>query len=452
MNAPPTRHPASYRDPAGFVFEKDGILHRSIHPLYRSAYQTLMQSGLYDRLVQQNLLIPHEVVERPNSADTFLVIKPQRIHPIMAPWHWTYDMLKQAALLTLKIQQISLEYGMSLKDAHPSNIQFIGSAPILIDTLSLGHWETEKPWVAYRQYCESFLLPLVTGNYLGAESPQLLRAWPNGLPLNTGRKLLPLRSKLYLHWLLHIHLNARQFITRKSSDWHQPTFSAPKMKNLLRSLQLATEKCRAAPNHSEWINYENDVQDRGEYSRHKLNLIKQETDQLPQVNSIVDLGSNTGVYSQTLQRDERKIIQLESDSQTLNRLYLRNLQAQHKNCTTFCLNIEELLPAGQDPNRIPSIRSDLVLCLGLLHHLTYRNNIPLTDVLNLLHQLSNRHLWIEFIDPADPLIVEFFNPDIVAKRPVDQLTFEAELQKLFTIRFQSNLTDSTRRLYLCSKK
>jgi hypothetical protein len=50
---------ASFRDPSGFLFSRDGILYRQVNRKYEQEYTRLMESGLYDKLVKAGLLIPH---------------------------------------------------------------------------------------------------------------------------------------------------------------------------------------------------------------------------------------------------------------------------------------------------------------------------------------------------------------------------------------------------------
>ena len=63
-------------------------------------------------------------------------------------------------MLTLTIEKEVLEKNFSLKDASAYNVQFIGSHPIFIDTLSFEPYE-EGPWVAFGQFCKHFLYPLM---------------------------------------------------------------------------------------------------------------------------------------------------------------------------------------------------------------------------------------------------------------------------------------------------
>ena len=41
---------ASFRDPSGFLFTRDGVLLRQVNRSYADEYTRLMDSGLYDRL------------------------------------------------------------------------------------------------------------------------------------------------------------------------------------------------------------------------------------------------------------------------------------------------------------------------------------------------------------------------------------------------------------------
>lgn len=59
-------------------------------------------------------------------------------------------MLQDAALLTIEILQICLNYGMVLKDASSYNIQFVNGKPIFIDITSFVRYEKGSSWVAYQ--------------------------------------------------------------------------------------------------------------------------------------------------------------------------------------------------------------------------------------------------------------------------------------------------------------
>ena len=51
---------SSFRDPSGFLFFHDNEIFRQINSIYKSKYDHLMNSGLYENLVNKGFLIPHE--------------------------------------------------------------------------------------------------------------------------------------------------------------------------------------------------------------------------------------------------------------------------------------------------------------------------------------------------------------------------------------------------------
>ncbi|MEJ2348969.1 MAG: hypothetical protein P8Y03_04200 [Anaerolineales bacterium] len=54
---------ASFRDPSGFLFLRDGVLYRQVNRSYQESYDHLVNSGLYGALIEAGLLIPHEEVQ-----------------------------------------------------------------------------------------------------------------------------------------------------------------------------------------------------------------------------------------------------------------------------------------------------------------------------------------------------------------------------------------------------
>src|SRR4030042_4024755 len=152
------RQGASFRDPSGCLFYREGVLYRQVNHSYAEHYDQLMSSKLYAKLVNSGLLIPHEgvSVEPEEPVLAYRVIKPEPLRFISYPYDWCFSQLKDAALVTLALQKHALESGMVLKDSSAYNIQFHHGKPVLIDTLSFEIYHEGDPWVAYRQYCQHF--------------------------------------------------------------------------------------------------------------------------------------------------------------------------------------------------------------------------------------------------------------------------------------------------------
>ena len=203
--------PSSFRDPSGFLFQQDGIIYRQVNLVCKDNYDHLMDSGLYQALINDNLLIPHEEadIEPLVPERAYRTIKPEVIPFVSYPYEWCFSQLKDAALTTLKVQRKALDFGMSLKDCSAFNIQFRKGRPVFIDTLSFEKYREGQPWVAYRQFCQHFLAPLALMGYKDVRLNQLFRVYIDGLPLDFTSCLLPWRTRLRFSLLSHLHLHAR---------------------------------------------------------------------------------------------------------------------------------------------------------------------------------------------------------------------------------------------------
>lgn len=152
--APNNIHPSSFRDPSGYVHIENGIVTRTINPVYFKQYQALTDSGFFKNLIDKGLLIAHTEISR---SEKQIVIQPEQIPFITYPYEWSFEQYKHAALLTLKIHRYALSKGFALKDASSYNVTFDRGKPLFIDTLSFDFYEEDTPWRAFKQFITHFL-------------------------------------------------------------------------------------------------------------------------------------------------------------------------------------------------------------------------------------------------------------------------------------------------------
>ena len=253
-----TRVRGSFRDPSGFVYIQNGILYRQINDVYRNNYEQLMESGLYEKLVSANLLIGHKEIEidyRHNDK-AYKIIKPDVIDFISYPYEWCFSQLKDAALLTLQIQKIALNYGMILKDSSAYNIQFHNNKPVFIDTLSFENYQDGMPWSAYKQFCQHFLAPLALSAYKDIRLNQLLKLYLDGIPLDLASALLPLKANFNYHILIHIHLHSKaqkKFSHKKIN--RSDKINRLSLLGLIDSLETAVKKMTWNSHGTNWAGY-----------------------------------------------------------------------------------------------------------------------------------------------------------------------------------------------------
>jgi SAM-dependent methyltransferase len=401
----------SYRDPSGFVFTRDGILYRQINNSFRERFDAFLSSGLYDELVGEGLLVPHEQVGRDLAAtdEAYTVIRPERVDFISYPYEWSFGQLRDAALLTLTLQDRALRRGFVLRDASAYNVQFRQGRPIFIDTLSFEPREEGAPWVAYRQFCEHFLVPLLLMSRRDVRCGQLLRSSLDGIPLALGSRMLPVSSWLRPATLLHVHAHAKA--QTRYADTAVPAgngrprqLSREALLALGESLRRAIEKLDWTPAGTEWAEYANDNSYAADSAAAKRDLVRRLLAQ--HSGGIVwDLGANTGEYSRVASERADLVVSFDIDPAAVERNY-RRVKSEHETAILpLLLDLANPSPAqGWAHTERLSLEqrgpADTVLALALVHHLAIGRNLPLESIASYLSRLGDR-LVIEFVPKED---------------------------------------------------
>jgi ribosomal protein L11 methylase PrmA len=460
MDAHIKRENSSFRDPDGFIFSYNGKLYRCINFSYQQNYEHLIQSGLYDKLVENELLIPHKEVQIPDIETTinyYKILEPEVIPFISYPYEWSFSQLKDAALVTLQIQKMALEYGMCLKDASAYNIQFRHGKPILIDILSFEKYQEGKPWVAYKQFCEHFLAPLALMAYKDIRLNQLLKIYIDGIPLNLATKLLPLRSWLRLSLLLHIHLHARsqKYLLNKNISVDKRTFSKKSLLSLIDSLESAISKLKWEPEKTEWSEYYKDTNYSQEAMFHKKKLVDDYIEEA-KPNTVWDLGANIGIFSRIASNKGIYTVSFDSDPSVVEKSYLQVKNYKERNILPLCVDLTNPSPSigWSNKERLSLIERgpcDLALMLGLIHHIAISNNVPLIQIANFLSQICC-YLIIEFVPKDDSQVQRLlrFRKDIF--QDYDEKNFEIAFLNYFSILKREKIVDSKRTIYLMKNK
>lgn len=203
-------------DSSDTILQEDGSVLRYVNPECRFQYEILRESGLYNRLVSEGLLLEQRITGFvQQGAGSYCVMQMERIPRITYPYEWSFDQLKDAALTTLRVHRLALDYGMMLKDAGAGNIQFVDEKAKLTDALSLVLYEEGTGWGAYDQFCRHFLAPLLLMKHVDYRLHQLLRVYHDGIPLEQASKML--KNTRDLATLRHIHLHAISVARREKA-------------------------------------------------------------------------------------------------------------------------------------------------------------------------------------------------------------------------------------------
>ena len=448
---------SSYRDNAGFVFADGRKFYRCINECYFPFYDMLLQSGLYDELTIAGRLIPHEEVSNsyfPGSASRKIIL-PEQIPFISYPYEWPFDMWRDAAIVTLKIMQVAMGKGMILKDATPFNIQFYKGRPVFIDTLSFIKYEAGRPWIAYRQFCESFLGPLLLMHYGHRDMGKLFIAFPDGIPLQVIKELLPVRAKFNVHVYMHIQL--QESMSRKKNNTEKPakTFTKEKLIVLIQGLLDLVTSLRQKENRSVWDNYYSETILGDDYLVSKDKIIRGFTEAVPFKN-VIDLGANDGHFSFLLKDKATNIISVDFDSNCINALYREIRKNRIKNIIPLVSSFNAPSPAigwnnSERPALTERLKGDLILALALVHHLAISVNVPLAAIAEWLLQMGP-YLVIEFIPKSDEKVKELLlhREDIFTQHNPEQ--FKISFAMYYDILQEQKVGNTDRILFLMQRK
>lgn len=448
----------SFRDPSGFVFERDDTIYRQVNNSYREDYEHLMGSGLYEALTAAGLLIPHKEVEIEDfrSEGAFKIIQPEKVPFISYPYEWCFSQLKDAALATLKIQKISLEFGMSLKDSNACNVQFINGRPVFIDTLSFEKYIEGKPWEAYRQFCQHFLAPLALMSCRDVRLNRLSRIYMDGIPLDLADSLLSFRTYFSFALLSHIHLHAKSQrrlanISIKAGMYQMSHFA---LSALLDNLELAVRGLKWKPKRTEWSSYYEYNSYSPEALGHKKEIV---VDYLKRIkpNVLWDLGANTGVFSRIAAANGIETISFDSDPACVEKNYLDCVKDGEKHILPLMVDLTNPSPrigwAHQEKVSLAERGpADAVLALALIHHLAISNNLPLGKIAAFFSEIC-KELIIEFIPKSDSQAQRLLLSREDIFTDYTQAAFENIFNRYFKIQDSVKMRNSGRMLYLMRK-
>ena len=453
----------SFRDPSGFVFRApDGKVYRQINTGGSEDYSHFIKCGLYDKLVGNGLLVSHREVDNissSNSSMAYKIICPEQVLNISYPYEWCFSQFKDAALLTLAIQKMAFEHGMTLKDASAFNIQFVNCKPVFIDTLSFAKYKEGSPWEGYKQFCQHFLAPLALMSYCDIRLGKLGGLFIDGVPLDIASKLLPVRSRFSAGILMHIHLLAKAQARYADDTEVKAKTSNRKMSKfgfigIIESLEKAVRKLKWKEVDTEWGDYYNNTNYSDDSMTAKKNIISGFLKESAPA-SVWDLGANTGIFSRLASDMGADTVAFDIDPVAVEKNYL----AARKNDENILpLQLDLTNPSSaigwNNSERMSFVQRgpvDVVMALALIHHLAISNNVPLEKLAEFFSGIS-RSLIIEFVPKGDSQVKKLLATREDIFPDYTQSGFENAFKVYFDVIGQESIPGSERTLYLMRNK
>lgn len=451
----------SFRDPDGFVFENNGRIFRFLTGQGIVSYEMLENSGLYQHLREKKRILAFEktgeisnstfrkdlcalfedsfLEEFPESEKTvdqgtgknpeechaidniipkepiqrrrsFEILETEKLDFVSYPYEWSFSQLKDAALLTLAVQQDAMKFDMSLKDAVGFNVQFHRGRPVFIDLPSLEPLREGEPWHPYRQFISHFIGPLLLMSRTDWRFNLDLTHFIDGLPLDYISKLLPAATWFSPACLIHIHWHAKMIARYERTkdpirvEKKSAVFTKRNLENLIDSLRNFVKGITPPKTVTEWDDYYNDTNYGATAFAGKKRLVsKIIADLAPE--TVIDMGANRGDFSRIAAEHSRLVLAPDRDPNAVEQNYLKVRQQKEEAIFPFLLDLCSPTPAIGWRNRerqgiFERLHGDLVLALALIHHLCIGNNVPFRSVAEMFRQMAPA-LLLEFVPKED---------------------------------------------------
>jgi hypothetical protein len=457
--------PGSFRDPRGYVFHRDGVLYRHVDPSAAEDFGRFESSGLREALHDAGLLIAHgEDAALAAERGAARVLRPELVSFVSYPYEWSFSQLRDAALLTLRVQSTAMDHGMSLRDASAYNVQFHRGRPILIDTLSFERLVEGRPWVAYRQFCQHFLAPLALMSYRDVRLGLLLREHLDGLPLDLVASLLPRRARARPPLQLHLFLHARSQRLHAGAggapgagdapggEGGRRGFGAQAFRGLLDSLRKGVEGLGEPEAVGVWADYESEGTHYPEDARRRKEEVVAGWIERTSPASVWDLGANVGRFSRMASTRGIHTLAFDLDAAAVDANYRAARREDDEHLLPLVMDLTNPSPGlGWDHRERLSLAdrgpADLALALALIHHLAIGNNLPLPMVAATFARLA-RSAVVEFVPKDDEKVRTLLatREDVFAGYTVEG--FEEAMLEVFEIEAREPLPSSGRVLYL----
>ena len=208
----------SFRDPdARVAYLNDSV--------YRIVYHNGFKKFDFVKKILENKSVAEYLIETEEVSQQELkllnsdidknvkVFKHKKIEFISYPYEWSFHRLKDAALHHLDLHINLLKNNATLIDAYSYNIQFNNYSPLFIDLMSIKEYSDGEFWVGHKQFCESFLNPLVLKSKLGIDYNNWFKGNLEGI--NTGDLSKLLKLKHMFSWNIFYNIFLLDYFEKK---------------------------------------------------------------------------------------------------------------------------------------------------------------------------------------------------------------------------------------------
>jgi hypothetical protein len=385
----------------------------------RRDYESVAAAPFFQGLVRDGLVVATEQLpagSHPLHERWAAVLRHERIPVISYPYEWSFEMLRDAALLQIEVSRRAVEGGFSTKDATSFNVAFRGAQPVFIDVGSFEAGRPSEPWPGYGQFCQLFLNPLVVQAAGGLDFHAWLRGSLNGISSTDAARVLPIRHRLRKGLLVHLTLQARaerRYAEAGSEEGvkgelRQAGFGPKIVLAQLANLERTVRSLTWGEQESAWSGYTERSHYTGDDLPAKEGFVA-ETVQALTPGLVLDLGANDGRFSfLSLEHGAASVVAVDMDHLVVDRLYRRLREVGEQRVLPLVLDLVNPSPGTGWRSRerrsfVDRVRPDLVLCLAVVHHLALTYTVPFEEIVAFLAEFD-APVVVELPHRDDPMV------------------------------------------------
>ncbi len=462
----------SYRDRDGRVFvDHEGGICRALSPRALMEWNVVRQTRFFREAVTSRRVVPTESAADSSAvADQGLekvwagVLRHETVPFISYPFEWSFGMLQDAAQLHLELLEQALAEDVSLKDGTAYNVQWFGTRPVFIDVASFERHIPGQAWAGYRQFCQTFLYPLMLQAYKNIPFQPWLRGCLDGITPQQCWSLMSLRDVFRRGVPSHVWLHAKLQSSRtvEDVDSSRALTASGFSKDLILANVAGLKRLisglrwKAAP--SVWSEYTT-ANGYSSADREAKDAFVRRVVHSRRWGRVWDIGCNTGAYSRIAAENADLVVAMDADYLAVERLYQSLKASPPANRTPILPLVNNLVDPsvglgwrGVERKALTDRgRPELTLCLALVHHLVIGHGVPLQEFLEWLSSLRTS-LVIEFVSKTDPMVQRLLRGRRDNYADYEPEVFERLLSELFDVEASERLASGSRTLYFAKAR
>ncbi len=464
----------SFKDPAGRVYRigsgNDGErVVRGLNGSAAAVMEELLAEPFFAELVAAGKIVSTETLDPYLPAGSAVIaqgwdaaVEHEAVEFVTWPYEWPFSMLKDAALLQLDVLKSATANGWILKDATSYNVQWIGCRPVFIDVPSFEPWPEGEPWRGHRQFCATFLTPLLLTSHLGIAFQPLLRSSLEGIEAEQASRCFYGLRRFKRGVLSHIWFPAKAEHKaerkarrapkpdprRSESDSRQPK---TRVLALLDSLERLVGKLSPRGARKERPRQPGAPSGHAADFEPKEAFVARHAAEL-RPHLTWDLAAGSGAFACIAAEHSGTVVAMDHDPGAADLLYGRLRRDGPANVIPLVMDLANVSPGqgwaaaerpGLDQRRGP----DLVLVLDVVHRMRVAANIPLPLFFDWLRSL-NAACIVEFVGREDETFEELLANKTEDYADYSIESFEAEARSRFVVNERLALPGGRRELFL----